>query len=198
AGSEETTPAPPMPQIAPQGEEHPALRIGVILGLVSVPRPVNVEVHLKFYDVIGIGGSYSYLPKFVGDWILKAANVDDSNLSVTSSSWELALRIYPTQGAFFLGANLGQSSVDAVYMGSSQNATAKVSGPFVAPRLGWLWIWSSGITLGLDAGVQVPIGHADITFNPPSFENFPPLRAAANTVGNRLLPVFNFRVASPL
>jgi hypothetical protein len=183
---------------APTEEEHPAFRIGVILGLVSVPRPVNVEVHVKFFDVIGIGGSYTYMPKFVGDWLLSLYNASYSDLSVTSSSWELALRIHPARGAFFLGANLGMGDVTAVLIGSTRNATAKVSGPFVAPRLGWLWIWSSGITMGLDAGVQIPIGDATITYDPPAFRDVPQLRRAAETVGKTLLPVLNFRIGYSL
>src|SRR5258708_9464508 len=50
----QATPTGKAAQAPPTEEEHPALRLGVILGLISVPRPVNVEVHLKFFDVIGI------------------------------------------------------------------------------------------------------------------------------------------------
>jgi len=173
------------------------VRIGALVG-IGAPRSVTAEVYFKFFDVISIGGEYTYLPKFVGDWILRAYNLYDPSLSVTSYSWELTLRIYPTRGAFFLGANLGIGSVDAVLMGSTQNATAKVDAPFVAPRIGWLWIFGSGITLGLDGGAQIPIADPDIVFDPPSFGNYPPLRNVARTVGKSVLPVLNFRVGYTL
>jgi hypothetical protein len=181
----------------PKEEEHPPLRIGFLVG-VGAPRSATAEVYFKFFDVLGIGASYTYLPKFVGDWILKAYNVYDPSLSVTSHSWELALRIYPTRGAFFLGANLGMGSVEAVLHGSTRNATAKVDGPFVAPRIGWLWIFASGITLGLDGGAQIPLGDPEIIFDPPAFRDFRPLYNAARTVGKSVLPVLNFRLGYTL
>jgi len=186
-----------MPGTNTAEEEHPPVRIGALVG-IGAPRSVTAEVYFKFFDVISIGGEYTYLPKFVGDWILRAYNLYDPSLSVTSYSWELTLRIYPTRGAFFLGANLGIGSVDAVLMGSTQNATAKVDAPFVAPRIGWLWIFGSGITLGLDGGAQIPIADPDIVFDPPSFGNYPPLRNVARTVGKSVLPVLNFRVGYTL
>ena len=191
--------APPMPgaSTAEPPEEHRSLRIGFLVG-IGAPRSATAEVYLKFFDVIGIGAVYTYLPSFVGNWILGAYNVSDPNLSVTSYSWELALRIYPARGAFFLGANLGIGSVDAVYTGSSRNATAKVDAPFVAPRLGWLWIFGSGITLGLDAGALIPISDPEIVFDPPSFRDFRPLYNAARTVGKSVLPVLNLRVGYTL
>jgi len=166
--------------------------VGLLLGVVSVPRPVNVELQAKLWDWVGLGVSYTYLPSFISDWLLKLYNIND--VSVTSSSWEVGLRVYPFHGSFFLGANLGVGNVNATTTGSQQAATADVTAPFVAPRLGGLWIWNSGFALGTDAGVQIPIGNPQIHFEPPQFQNFKPLRDAANRVGKSLLPVLNFRI----
>jgi hypothetical protein len=192
--SEATTPAGPAPNTteAPPKEEENPLRIGFLVG-IGAPRSATAEVYFKFFDVLSIGAVYTYLPRFVGDWILMAYNIYDPSLSVTSHSWEVAMRIYPTRGAFFLGANLGRGSVEAVLYGSTQNATAKVDAPFVAPRMGWLWIFESGITLGVDGGAQIPIGDPEITFDPPAFRDFRPLYNVARTVGKSILPVLNLR-----
>ena len=184
--SASTTPPPPTE------DAHPTLRVGLLLGVVSVPRPVNVELQAKLWDWVGLGVSYTYLPSFISDLLLKLYNIND--VSVTSSSWEVGLRVYPFHGSFFLGANLGVGNVNATTTGSQQAATADVTAPFVAPRLGGLWIWNSGFALGTDAGVQIPIGNPQIHFEPPQFQNFKPLRDAANRVGKSLLPVLNFRI----
>jgi len=194
--------APPMPgassaEAPPKEEEHPPLRIGLLLG-VGAPRSATAEVYFKFFDVISIGAIYTYLPSFVGDWILRAYNVYDPSLSVTSYSWEGALRIHPLRGAFFFGTNVGVGSVNAVLVGSTRNATASVNAPFVAPRLGWLWIFGSGITLGVDGGVLIPIGDPEIVFDPPSFRDIKQLNDAAKTVGKSVLPVLNFRIGYTL
>lgn len=168
------------------------LRVGLILALISVPRPVNVELHAKLWDWVGLGVSYTYLPSFVSDWLLKLYNID--HVSLTSSSWELGLRAYPFRGSFFLGANLGVGTVNAITTGSQQAAKADVTSSFVAPRLGWLWIWGSGLGLSTDAGVQIPLGNPEIHFEPPQFRDFKPLRDAAERVGKSLLPVLNFRI----
>lgn len=188
-------PQPTSPESAstvPVEDPHPTLRVGLMLGLISVPRPVNVELHAKLWDWFGLGVSYTYLPSFVSDWLLKLYNID--HVSLTSSSWELGLRAYPLRGSFYLGANLGVGNVSAVTTGSQQAAKADVTAPFVTPRLGWLWIWTSGFALSTDAGVQIPLGDPQIHFEPPQFRDYKPLRDAAEDVGKSLVPVLNFRI----
>jgi hypothetical protein len=184
--------SPASASTTPEEDPHPSLRVGLMLGLISVPRPVNVELHAKLWDWIGLGVSYTYLPSFISDWLLKLYNID--HVSLTSSSWEVGLRVYPFRGSFLLGANLGVGNVHAVTTGSQQAASADVTSAFVTPRLGWLWIWNSGFSLSTDAGVQIPLGNPQITFEPPQFRDYKPLRDAAENVGKSLVPVLNFRI----
>jgi hypothetical protein len=163
-----------------------------MIGLISVPRPVNVELHAKLWDWLGLGVSYTYLPSFVSDWLLKLYRINDA--SATSSSWEVALRAYPFRDSFFLGANLGVESVTATTTGSQPPAKEDITSSFITPRLGWLWIWTSGFALSTDAGVQIPIGNPDIHGDPPQFQDSRPLRNVANDIVRSLVPVFNFRL----
>jgi hypothetical protein len=163
-----------------------------MVGLISVPRPINVELHARLWDWFGLGVSYTYLPSFISDWLLKLYNIND--VSITSSSWEVGLRAYPFRGSFYLGANLGVGNVSGTTTGSQPAAKADITSPFVTPRLGWLWIMTSGFALSTDAGVQIPIGNSDIHFEPPQARDYKPLRDAANDVGKSLVPVLNFRI----
>lgn len=181
-----------IPPAPPSEEAHPTLRVGLVIGLISVPRPVNVELHAKLWDWLGLGVSYTYLPSFVSDWLLKFYRISDA--SATSSSWEVTLRAYPFRDSFFLGANLGVESVTATTTGSQPPAKEDITGAFISPRLGWLWIWTSGFALSTDAGVQIPIGNPEIHGDPPQFGDIKPLRDVANDIAKSLVPVFNFRI----
>jgi hypothetical protein len=172
-------------------ESHRTLRVGLTVGLISIPRPISVEVQVKLWDWFGVGASYNYLPGFVSDLLLNAYDIH--NVTVTSTSWELALRAYPFRGSFYLGTNIGVGSVTASTTGNLQAARADVTNPFITPRLGWLWIFGSGFTLGFDLGVQIPLGKSAITFEPPQVD-IKETRDAANQIGESLLPVLNFRV----
>lgn len=129
--------------------EH--FRIGV-LGGVGLPRPLALEGMIKVERLIGVGVDYSVLPTI---------HVS----GVNASSWALAadVRVFPLKGAFFIGMRAGyqhlaaSTTVTVRNVGSAALA-AKVDTTFINPRLGFLWTWDPGITLGLDAGVQIPLG----------------------------------------
>src|SRR5260370_26589234 len=67
--------------VDPASEDpHPTLRVGLMVGLISVPRPINVELHAKLWDWFGLGVSYTYLPSFISDWLLKLYNINDVSI----------------------------------------------------------------------------------------------------------------------
>ncbi len=41
--------------------------------------------------------------------------------------------------------------------GGELRINADMSGPFVLPELGWMWIFDSGFAMGLTFGIQIPI-----------------------------------------
>lgn len=128
--------------------EH--FRIGPIVG-VGFPRPLAVEAFAKFERIVGAGVEYSFLP-----------TVTVLNARTNFQAVALDLRVFPFKGAFFIGARAGRqwlaaaTSLDAGRYGSFAEQM-HASTWFLNPRAGFLYTFESGITLGIDAGVQVPI-----------------------------------------
>jgi hypothetical protein len=133
----------------PEETDRDAFRIGPLVG-VGFPRPFALEGFAKFGGVIGGGLEYSFLPQ-----------VTVSNVAASFQALAADLRVFPFKGAFFLGLRAGRQWLD----GSTTVTVGPVSVPesmaattwFLNPRLGILYTFDSGFTLGIDAGVQLPI-----------------------------------------
>src|SRR5678816_1885539 len=92
-------------------------RVGVNLGIIGVPRPISVEGYARLHPYLGVSGSWSTFPKFASDAILSWAGAkgDTTESSLNRfDAWEIALRIYPLRGTFYLGVGAGQQVIDAV------------------------------------------------------------------------------------
>jgi hypothetical protein len=170
----------------PEEREH--LRIGPLVGL-GFPRPLAIEGFAKIEKVVGVGLEYSLLPR------MNIAGADTSFKALAVDA-----RVFPFRGAFFLGARVGRQWLDAkttITVGQLGSFTESMSATtwFVNPRLGFLFTWASGITLGVDAGVQFPIN--------PTYERSGPattagvaqntgvnqtLASVAGTLGNNVTP----------
>lgn len=133
------------------GERHDDFRIGAIAG-VGFPRPFAVEGLVKIKDWVAIGGEYSFLP----DMTISGADV---NFKAVAGD----LRVFPFQGGFFVGARVGRqwlqgrTTVTVSQLSTSFRESANADTFFINPRLGYLKTWNNGLTLGIDAGVQIPI-----------------------------------------
>lgn len=131
-------------------EDTDHVRVGPLLGL-GLPRPLAIEALVKIERVVGIGIEYSFLPK------MNLFGVETAFYAVAAD-----LRVFPFRGGFFLGLRAGYqrisaaATVDIAQLGSlTESAVAEST--FVNPRLGFLWTWANGFTIGIDAGVQVPV-----------------------------------------
>lgn len=128
--------------------EH--LRVGPLVG-VGFPRPFALEAFAKIERIVGVGAEYSFLPNM---------NILGAETSFKAVAGDL--RIFPFRGAFFIGARVGRQWLDArttvnlVRLGSfTESMTAATW--FVNPRIGFLFTFDSGMTIGIDAGVQLPV-----------------------------------------
>ena len=149
-------------------------RIGV-LGGVGFPRPLALEGLVRVERLIGAGVEYSLLP---------AIEISGARASL----WALAgdLRVFPFRDAFFVGLRAGYQqmaasatvTVDGV---GSAAVAAEVATTFINPRVGFLWTWEPGIALGVDAGVQLPLG-SEVTTDMPSY-------ATGTIVGDELIEI---------
>lgn len=158
---QQATPRAPDP--APESDVPPTsssdggifgpVRIGPLAG-ASVPRPISLEMFLRYKRSIGIGLEYSVLP---------TVNVD--GISLHASAFAGDLRWFILDSPVFLGAGFGVQSLrgDATFQGYAGDAEAtKV---FFTPRLGLLWTFQSGFTIGADAGIELVVSHRE-SFNP--------------------------------
>jgi hypothetical protein len=172
------------------GDDEPSpehFRIGV-LGGVGLPRPLAIEAMIKVERLMGVGGDYGVLP-----------TIHVSRVS--ASSWALAadVRVFPLKGPFFIGLRAGYqhlaaaTTVTVANVGSASLA-ARVDSTFINPRLGFLWTWDPGITLGIDAGVQILLGSKVATDMPALATGTVvdrELTSVANALGQAVLPTID-------
>lgn len=164
-------------------EDTAPVRIGAVAG-VGFPHPLAVEALVKIEGVLALGLEYSALPK-------------TTIVGVDAKAWALAAdaRVFPFRNGFFVGVRGGRQVLTATAtanlgaLGTYQES-GEASTWFVNPRIGFLWTWNSGFTVGIDAGVQIPIGPSLTTTLPaglpPQVDNT--IASIANTFGNGVTP----------
>ena len=171
------------------GASKEKLRIGALAG-VGFPRPFAIEGFAKIHKVVGVGVEYSFLPKmnmFGADTTFGAVAAD--------------LRVFPLKNGLFIGLRGGHqwlASRMTVASGPlSSRESMEASTWFVNPRIGVLHTFDSGITLGIDAGIQIPVGTATYSrtgaiaqANIPN-ETDKTLVSIANTLGNKTTPTID-------
>ncbi len=200
AGAAEAEPSPRAPSArrsergsSETREERPRehFRLGPIVG-VGFPRPLAVEAFGKVERLVGVGFEYSFLPNITvlgADVGFKGAAAD--------------LRVFPFRGAFFIGARVGRQWLDAktsisVARYGSFTETMEAATWFVNPRMGFLHTFDSGITVGVDAGVQLPINPTyeragpatDLGLGNPNNIN-ETLVSVAGALGNNVTPTLD-------
>jgi hypothetical protein len=151
-----TPPAPSVPADRPgkgEGERSKErsdhLRLGALVS-AGFPRPLAIEGMVKLERTVALGLEYSTLP---------GATVSD----VHFGCWAIAgsARVFPLRGPFFLGLRAGRQHVSARASVSGYGYTVPITlgvdTTFLNPQIGFLWTWDPGITIGIDAGLQIPI-----------------------------------------
>jgi hypothetical protein len=178
AASSLTADTPSEPPNKPKSSEE--IRLGA-LGSVGFPRPVGIEAMLKISGVFALGVEYGTLP-----------STTISGVNVHLNAWAADARVFPLRGPFFFGARLGRqhASTDATvsYLGHSYSGSATTDTTFVNPRLGFLWTWDSGITLGMDAGLQIPLSHTSSTTAPSGIALPAGSTTTTDVLGTKVLP----------
>jgi hypothetical protein len=119
--------------------------IGPKLSILSLPAP-GIGVEAKIRNVVGLSLDYQLIPDVRAD-----------DLKVEYTDVKLAAKWYPWHGAFSLGAAFGRRSFEATAHDDATNldASVEVASTYLAPQLGWRWVWNSGLFLGMDLGYQI-------------------------------------------
>jgi hypothetical protein len=125
----------------------PGVRVGALLGIISIPRPINLELSIKPNELLGFGVGYSMFPPLEFD-----------DVEVGIQAFNAVGRVFPFKGAFYVGLGFGYQMIDLeatrTIDGDAVTATIDESNLFITPQVGWLWIWDSGFALGINLGVQ--------------------------------------------
>lgn len=132
-------------------EERP-WRFGGTLGVVALPRFLNLEFLARYKSHWGFGAMVEYLPRGI-------ANFGD----VTTVSWFQAganARYFFTK-SLFAGAGLGYQFSRAHSEKFGSEVDYVTSGLFLAPRAGILHTFGNGLAIGGDLGVTIPLFPAE-------------------------------------
>jgi hypothetical protein len=157
------------------------LRVGAFGG-IGFPRPLSIEAMAKIDRTVGVGLEYSFLPK-------------QTVYGVDATLWALDVdfRVFPFKSAgFFLGLAAGHQHLGV-------GTTTALTGPMgitaatwlVNPRMGFLTTWASGLTFGMDVGVQLPLNATFSSNLPTQFTVAQDITDVAHVLGNGALPTLD-------
>jgi hypothetical protein len=160
---------------APQEPSPPPLRVGVVIGLVSLPRPSDIEIFVRAFDLVAVGVGYSDFPAFIANPLLDLVGANSGTTSATLgqfNAFEVHLRFFPARRVFFVGASFGRQSLQGVLTErtafGSQEANLDLTTWYFTPRIGWLWRFDPGLLLGFDLGVQLKLASDEVVKLPGS------------------------------
>jgi hypothetical protein len=188
----------------------PGFRIGPKLAVLPVPGLVGFGLEARIKETVTLSADFGLLPE-VSIPGISESNVQSGGTSATTTITDgkvsyqdlsFAARWVPWRGAFHLGAAYGQRTVKASAKGTATSggitasgvATLEAKSSYLAPELGWRWIWQSGFFMGLDLGWQFvlsPQAHVDVpaaAFAPGKVQDYTDL---ANRLASQGFPVLS-------
>lgn len=160
-------------------KEH--FRMGVVSS-VGFPRPLTVGAMMKIERAVSLGVEWGTLPA------TRVVGID-----LRYQSFAADLRIFPLQTSFYLGLRAGRQRVEGsstVTIGSFSPTTYSMSADtfFVNPRIGFLYTGSSGLSVGIEAGVQFVTQSRRTDDLPKGVPAPETLATIVDTLGTKTLP----------
>jgi len=151
------------------------VRPGPTVG-IGVPDGMRLGLFVKWRGLLAMGGAFSMLPE---------TTVPGLGADVVRASGEGFLRVHPFRGAFFLGVAGGYAQTKGTMseMRTAFRQTQRVQthayarSIYVSPHLGFQWMIASGLTIGFDAGVQIPVSTDGPTFDASKYGLTVPIAA---------------------
>lgn len=140
-----------------------SVRLGPTIGF-GAPDGVRFGVLAKWQGLLAAGGAFSVLPEMT---------VPGSDAKVVRASGEIFARVHPFHGAFFVGLaggyaqTKGTMAEERMAFRQVQNVEthAYASAFFIAPHAGFQWMIRPGVTVGCDAGLEIPISASRPSFD---------------------------------
>jgi hypothetical protein len=119
----------------------------------GLPLPFRFGIETKFQNLIGLSFDYGLFP-----------TLSISDVKLGAHGWTVAARLYPFRESFFLGVGMGRQTISGErneeIAGSMTRIEASMDSTLLVPQLGWRWVWDSGLWLGTEIGVQIPISNS--------------------------------------
>jgi len=132
--------------------------IGPVLtfGVINV---IGFGAHARYRENWGFGIDYQFFPSIT--------------VSGTSANWSLFTaegRWYPWGGAFFLGLGFGFQTFTASMTQEMPSGTVALEGSIGMPalKLGLGFMGGEGFVMGIDLGLNIPLGGNSVDFDPPT------------------------------
>lgn len=195
-------------------------RIGVLVG-GGLPEILSLGGQIKLTRFIGAGINIGLIPT------VKISYYGDAKLSY--QEYDAYGRLYPFGGSFFVGAGVGYATIKGTVNGKLSTDAAQTMYPgfgipnpilvdsqgsvrtlVLTPQVGFMKIFGSGFTIGIDVGAQLPIAPSKVDFatNTPNLQepaksyvqstyvkpNDDKVRSTLDTIGRTPLPTFNLKI----
>lgn len=181
AVKEATRPPPTTPEPAathPHEDEEESVdqfKIGPVVG-VGIPSIISIGGTLKVTRFVGLGVNLGLIPKVQLDYYGKA--------TLSYQHLDFYARIYPLGGGFFLQGGAGYMHVDGTLKSTynlgpqvsipgygavggdiTYNAAGSVKALMLTALIGYFYTTSIGFSIGVDAGAQIPIAPAEVSYS---------------------------------
>ena len=139
------------------------VRFGPTVG-VGAPDGLRFGLFVKYRGIVSVGGAFSILPDMT---------IPGLDAQLLRASGEAFVRVHPFRGAFYVGVSGGYVQTKgtlaqerlAFRQVQKVETHAYASAGYIAPHLGFQWQLPFGLTLGCDAGVEIPLGGREPTFD---------------------------------
>ena len=165
-------------------------RIGPVIG-VGLPAFLSFGGAIKLTKYFGAGVTYGIVPE------IQFAYYGDATVSYQGAN--IYGHIHPLGGGFFLGAAIGYAHVRGTYgteldLGDYRlllppgtptrlpyESDGTVEMLVLTPEFGYFFTFKSGFTMGVEAGIQIPVAPSEIHFDSRIEADLPPeVRQAVN------------------
>jgi hypothetical protein len=160
---------------------------------VGFPRPFGVEALVGVDRLVAVGLEYSFLP---------ATSLFGIDTSLSAFAGDA--RFFPFRNSFFVGLRGGRQHMHGaatvtVPPYGTFSESVDVDTWFINPRAGFFWMWNSGLAIGTDLGVQIPLSASTSSTLPDSALGDPRVTSVTSTFTTNVIPTFDlFRIGMAL
>lgn len=139
------------------------VQVGPVASL-GAPDGGRIDLAFRYAGIVSAGAGVSMLP---------SVPVPGANATLVRVGGDGWVRWHPLNGAFFVGAGAGYTQmkgtltmpITAFRATSTAQAHAYAGDFYVSPQVGMQWMLPHGITLGFDAGAEVPVATRGPTYD---------------------------------